>query len=112
LLCDEAYNSLSRQHLQIEVYNGSGSTREGAEDVEFCVRNLSDLNPIRVCTRVEDGFDAYPALAKDEVRLLCHGDTIVVNPSKDHMLWLVFEHLSSGKLEVASVGDGVALDRR
>jgi len=104
LLCDEAYNSLSRQHLQIEVYNGS--TREDSDDVEFCVRNLSDLNPIRVCARVEDGFDAYPAIAKGELRRICHGDTIVVNPSKDHMLWLVFEHLSSGKLEVASVAAG------
>lgn len=104
LLCDEAYNSLSRQHLQIEVVKGT--SKAGTDDVEFCVRNLSDLNPIRVCTRVEDGFDAYPALERDERRLLCHGDTIVVNPSRDHMLWLVFEHLSSGKLEVASVAGG------
>lgn len=102
LLCEEAYNSLSRQHLQIEVC--SAGTDGGAADIEFCVRNLSDLNPIRVCARVEDGFDAYPALAKGELRRICHGDTIVVNPSKEHMLWLVFEHLSSGKLEVASVG--------
>merc|ERR1719329_1187057 len=48
LLCDEAYNSLSRQHLQIEVHSG-GACKDGSEDVDFCVRNLSDLNPIRVC---------------------------------------------------------------
>merc|ERR1719453_2680241 len=54
LLCDEAYNSLSRQHLQIEVYSGSSSGKDGSEEeVDFCVRNLSDLNPIRVCTKVE-----------------------------------------------------------
>jgi serine/threonine protein kinase len=104
LLIEEAYNSLSRQHLQIEVCSGSGSVKENSEDVEFNVRNLSDLNPIRVCARAEDGFDACPALAQGEKRRLRHGDTIVVNPSKEHMLFLVFEHLSSGKLEVASVG--------
>jgi len=103
VLLDEAYNSLSRQHLQIEV--SMESTRSAR--TEFCVRNLSELNPIRVCAsrgRVEDGFDAQPALAKGETRLLHHGDAIVVNPSKDHMLWLVFEHLSSSKLEVSSLG--------
>jgi hypothetical protein len=99
LLCDEAYNSLSRQHLQIEVCRHA----DLPEEVEFCVRNLSELNPIRVCSRMEDGFDANPPLEKGETRPLHHGDAIVVNPSKDHMLWLVFEHLSSNRLEVASL---------
>merc|ERR1719163_2286021 len=54
LLCDEAYNSLSRQHLQIEVCGAiNGTPSDGYDDIEFCVRNLSDLNPIRVCARVE-----------------------------------------------------------
>jgi len=104
LLSDEAYNSLSRQHLQIEV---RGDVLEGSDDVQFCVRNLSDLNPIRVCARVEDGFDAYPPLAKGELRDISHGDTIVANPSKDHMLWLVFEHLSSSKLELSEMGEAL-----
>jgi serine/threonine protein kinase len=103
VLLDEAYNSLSRQHLQIEV--SKETTRSSR--TEFCVRNLSELNPIRVCSsrgKVEDGFDAHPALEKGETKPLQHGDAIVVNPSKDHMLWLVFEHLSSSKLEVSSLG--------
>merc|ERR1712128_215577 len=84
-----------------------GDVLEGSDDVQFCVRNLSDLNPIRVCARVEDGFDAYPPLAKGELRDISHGDTIVANPSKDHMLWLVFEHLSSSKLELSEMGEAL-----
>mmetsp|Transcript_129879 Transcript_129879/g.225749 ORF Transcript_129879/g.225749 Transcript_129879/m.225749 type:complete len:954 (-) Transcript_129879:292-3153(-) len=102
LLHEEAYNSLSRQHLQIEAWE------ESPGELSFCVKNLSDLNPIRVCTSPTSGLTENPAMQKDEKRLLCHGDMIVVNPSKDNMLFLVFRHISAGRLAVppADAGSG------
>lgn len=101
LLCEEAFNALSRQHLQIEACEQSNG------ETGFCVRNLSDLNPIRLFHGPDDNgkqeeYDSQPPLLFNERRLLANGDTIVVNPSQDHMLWLVFTLVGSGKLEWGS----------
>jgi len=94
VLIEQAFNALSRQHLRIDVCREYCA--EGV--VLFQVQNLSDRNPIRVCNNLEDGaVETARPLAKDECRLLQHGDVIIVNPNKGNTLWLVFLDLMAGK---------------
>ena len=91
LLVQEAYDALSRQHLQIEAHQG-----EGRGPTTFSVRNLSERNPVRVCSNLEAMENARP-LDKDEVVVLSHGDVIGVNPNRGSTLWLIFRDLMAGR---------------
>merc|ERR1712176_394907 len=88
LLIGDAFNALSRSHLQIDVSDDRGSTC-------FFVTNLSERNPIRVCGGFED-VDCASPLALNEQRPVAHGDVIVVNPNRGNTLWLVFRDLMVG----------------
>jgi len=93
LLIDEAFQGLSRQHLQIEA---SEVALSGADSLVFHVRNLSERSPIRVTSSMEDNNsnDGARPLEKDQRRLLHHGDLITINPNRGRTLWLVFRDLT------------------
>jgi len=91
LLVQEAFDAMSRQHMRIEVCEEAGS----GGPASFCVRNLSDRNPIRIATGVdESSLDAARPLDRDDRRPLCHGDVLVVNPNKGNMLYVTFLDLA------------------
>jgi len=93
ILRSEAFNTLSRQHLEIETLDSQDGT-EGPSLHISSVRNLSDSNPIRVCPDLEDAtIDESAPLERNERRSLRHGDRIVVNPSQENMLWLWFQEI-------------------
>lgn len=91
LLIDEAFQGLSRQHLQIEASEVAVS---GTDALVFHVRNLSERSPITVTSSMEDNSSGNRPLEKDQRRLLHHGDLITINPNRGRTLWLVFRDLT------------------
>jgi len=91
VLSVEAFNALSRHHLQIEV-SGKGSPRSSTV---FHARNLSEAHPIRVCScaNLED-IEAVRPLALGERSPLLHGNIIVLNPSHGSSVKLLFLDLT------------------
>lgn len=84
VLCEDAYYSLSRRHLQIEVESGPAE-----RPLSFFVTNLSDRNPIYV----HDGHEtSAQSLGMMDRMQLCHNDVILVNCK----LWLLFQELRAG----------------
>lgn len=95
LLIDEAFNALSRQHLQIDVLEALSTA---GTSVTFSVRNFSERNPIRVVGSLDDvGVDATRPLEPDQPFALNHGDVIWLNTSRGSTLWLVFLDLMVGR---------------
>lgn len=91
VLSAEAFNALSRHHLQIEV-SGEGSPRSSAV---FHARNLSEAYPIRVCSCANpEDFEAVRPLAVGERSPLAHGNIIVLNPSHGSSVKLLFLDLA------------------
>jgi len=91
VLSAEAFNALSRHHLQIEA-SGEGSPRTSAV---FHARNLSEAHPIRVCRCAnQEDIEAVRPLAVGERSPLAHGNIIVLNPSHGSSVKLLFLDLT------------------
>mmetsp|Transcript_71739 Transcript_71739/g.138638 ORF Transcript_71739/g.138638 Transcript_71739/m.138638 type:complete len:552 (+) Transcript_71739:73-1728(+) len=91
VLSAEAFNALSRHHVQIEVY-GEGSPRSSAV---FHARNLSEAQPIRICSSASlEDIEAVRPLAVGERSPLAHGNIIVLNPSHGSSVKLLFLDLT------------------
>jgi hypothetical protein len=94
LLTDEAFNSLSRQHLRIEACEDPLTGRL----TNFCVQNLSARNPIRVTSSLDENIvEGARPMEFEERRTLNHSDVITVNPNMGSSLWLVFMDLNAGR---------------
>jgi hypothetical protein len=95
LLTDEAFNSLSRQHLRIDACDDRLAGRLST----FYVQNLSARNPIRITSSQQLGledilqFGSQP-LEFEERQVLNHSDVITLNPNVACSLWLVFVDVS------------------
>ncbi|CAE7682532.1 unnamed protein product [Symbiodinium sp. CCMP2592] len=99
LLNENALNSLSRQHLQIEVSEEISLTSRNAA---FYVRNLSASNPIRLCrTAAPEEVDSAAPLSHGGRRPIQHSDVIVLNPVQGVSLWLVFRDLFTERTDAA-----------
>mmetsp|Transcript_63328 Transcript_63328/g.178757 ORF Transcript_63328/g.178757 Transcript_63328/m.178757 type:complete len:818 (-) Transcript_63328:133-2586(-) len=98
LLSEEAFQSLSRDHVVFEpLPEGPSSARWKEQQMRgsgVMVRNLSALRPVRVCEGSDEESlrDAKP-LAQGECRELRHGDVVVLNAAKACSLWVVFRDL-------------------
>lgn len=89
LLTPEAFSAMSRKHLQIEVQVKASSTSA------CLVRNLSDMNPIRICRSADPkAIEAEAPLKRGEARPLQDGDVVVLIPDQGTTLWLLFLDLS------------------
>lgn len=91
VLNSEAFNTLSRQHFEMQVWRGIGV----AAGCSFLVRNLSDVNPVHVRSGPQETADE-PAvvLERGEQRHLLDGDEIVLNFDQQHTFWLIFRDLT------------------
>lgn len=85
----EAFNTLSRQHLEVQTWRAAG------DRFSFLVRSLSDVSPIRV--RIAGVHTAD--LTRGEQQQLTHGDEIVMNFDTACTFWLVFHNLKAGAPE-------------
>mmetsp|Transcript_64565 Transcript_64565/g.120198 ORF Transcript_64565/g.120198 Transcript_64565/m.120198 type:complete len:801 (-) Transcript_64565:103-2505(-) len=97
LLSQEAFNALSRQHLQLDVGPVSGSQNEAPVPGVY-VTNFSEANPVSLypADGLPKGSEGMwssmgsDVLAVEERRLLRHRTVIELNRSKDNNLWLLF----------------------
>lgn len=80
-----AFDTMSRQHFEIQTWR-SDSVHS------FVVRNLSDVNPIRIqgCAASPAEHDVSLAMARDEQRHLLDGDRIIMNWGQATVFWLTF----------------------
>lgn len=89
----EAFNTLSRQHFEVQTWRSVSSNSEAS--FSFLVRNLSDVNPIHVRGGPEDTLEEInSSLAKGEQRHLLDGDEIVLNLDQENTFWLIFRDLT------------------
>lgn len=107
LLREEAFQSLSRDHLIFEPLAVTGVSvrdllRHGQRlaPTGVTVRNLSGLRPIRVKSNVDASANLEAELLRDaeklsgaEKRHLQHGDLIVLQSTKGCSLWFSFRDL-------------------
>jgi len=98
LLSEEAFQSLSRDHVVFEPFpEGPSSARWKEQQTRgsgVMVRNLSALRPVRVCGgSAEESLREAKPLAQGECRELRHGDVVVLNAAKACSLWVVFQDL-------------------
>jgi hypothetical protein len=101
LLNESTFAALSREHLLIEA---CAPCRIG-EPAGICVKNLSAMHPVRICSsREDDALDAATPLAVGERRRLKQGEFILVvecKRTKKKMLLLRFEDLRDPAKEAA-----------
>lgn len=83
----DAFNTLSREHLEVEVRE---ERHAGANVVH--VRSRNEVNPIRVCSCPEAIVDA-PACRIGEWTRLRDGNLIVMNSTRTNGFWLMFTDL-------------------
>lgn len=83
-----AFDTMSRQHFEIQTWRNDSK-------YSFVVRNLSDVNPIRI----QGGGggkddDVSLAFGRDEQRHLLDGDRIIMNWGQEHVFWFSFNDLT------------------
>jgi len=92
VLRDGAFNTLSRQHFEIQTWRSPGAVAP----FSFLVRNLSDVNPVHVRSGPEETAEDPPSLLqRGEQRHLLDGDEIVLNIDQEHTFWLIFRDLTA-----------------
>jgi hypothetical protein len=92
VLRPEAFNTLSRQHFEVQTWRSQGS----GVVFSFLVRNLSDVNPVHVRSGPQETADEPPTLLNhSEQRHLLDGDEIVLNIGQEHAFWLIFRDLTA-----------------
>lgn len=90
-LCEDAFGTLSRQHLEVQTWNSTARNR-----FSFVVRNLSDINSVHVRGGPEETTgDGAVTLAKGEQQHLLNGYEIVLNLNQEHTFWLIFRDLTA-----------------
>lgn len=95
LLRTEAFNTLSRQHFEIQTWRGVPADGASSGIFSFLARNLSETNQVHVSSGPADGVeDATSKLAKNEQRHLLDGDWISLNLNQDHAFHMVFRDLT------------------
>mmetsp|Transcript_7948 Transcript_7948/g.17655 ORF Transcript_7948/g.17655 Transcript_7948/m.17655 type:complete len:814 (+) Transcript_7948:96-2537(+) len=95
IVTQEAFNALSRQHLQLDVLPVRDAHGEGpmVGVPAVYVKNFSEANPISLITSDGEAFAAEgfgETLGVEERRLLRHGMVIELNRSKDNNLKMMF----------------------
>jgi hypothetical protein len=95
LLRTEAFNTLSRQHFEIQTWRGVPADGAATGLFSFLARNLSETNQVHVSSGPPDGVeDATSKLAKFEQKHLLDGDWISLNLNQDHAFHMVFRDLT------------------
>merc|ERR1719387_2162807 len=91
----EAFNTLSRQHFEIQTWRGVPADGAPTGVFSFLVRNLSVTNQVNVSSGPPDGIeDAMSKLAQFDHKHLLDGDWISLNLNQDHAFHLVFRDLT------------------